>query len=197
MPTFDATFVGKLILPEVSTGPVPPGQGGGRPPLGFWGGAGEPFPTPPIVIPIPPDAIAPGVPTHPIYLPVFPAHPIVIPPGSLAPGVPTHPIYYPPVIWGPNDPRPTPPMVIPPDAISPGVPSHPIYLPPTIWPPGSNTVPHPSHPIALPPTTPIDPPTEPPTEPPDPNWQWVWVPDGSGGGRWTPGFVPEGGPGPH
>jgi hypothetical protein len=35
---------------------------------------------------IPPDAIAPGVPTHPIVLPpVAPSHPIVIPPGQEPP----------------------------------------------------------------------------------------------------------------
>ena len=77
-------------------------------------------PTHPIVIP--PDAIAPGVPTHPIYLPVYPSHPIVIPPGSLAPGVPTHPIYLP--VY------PSHPIVIPPDAVGPGQPEHPIVLPP-------------------------------------------------------------------
>ena len=93
----------------------------------IWGPT-DPRPTPPIVI-IPPDAVGPGVPTHPIYIPVYPAHPIVIPPDAIAPGVPTHPIYLPPIIWGPNDPRPTPPIVIPPDTIGPGVPTHPIYLP--------------------------------------------------------------------
>ena len=51
----------------------------------------------------------------------------------------------PPIIWGPDDPRPTPPIVIPPDAVEPGVPTHPIYLPPGIWGP---TDPRPSNPIA-------------------------------------------------
>ena len=73
--------------PRPTPGPTPPGP--------VDPGYGIPIerPTHPIVIP--PDAIGPGVPTHPIYLPVYPAHPIVIPPGSLAPGVPTHPIYLP------------------------------------------------------------------------------------------------------
>jgi hypothetical protein len=75
--------------------PIAPG---GRPP-GFWGGVApprpdqglpgsQPQPEHPIVIP--PDAIAPGVPSHPIYWPIHPdqglpgtqphpEHPIVIP----------------------------------------------------------------------------------------------------------------------
>lgn len=115
-----------------NTLPVP------QPPLGIWG-PGDPRPTNPIVIP--PDAVAPGVPTHPIHLPVYPSHPIVIPPGSLAPGVPTHPIYLP--VY------PAHPIVIPPDAVSPGVPTHPIVLPPLgIWGP---TDPRPTHPIVIPP----------------------------------------------
>jgi hypothetical protein len=116
---------------EVGGGPMPGGPEvshpiapGGLPP-GIWGGGNEPFPTPPIYIP--PDAIAPGVPSHPIVLPPGrPTHPIVIPPGSLAPGVPTHPIYLPP-------PVPAHPIVIPPGVIDPGpppVPAHPIVLPP-------------------------------------------------------------------
>jgi hypothetical protein len=102
----------------------PPGESD---PPGIWGGGNEPFPTPPIVIP--PDALAPGVPTHPIVLPPpIPTHPIVIPPGSISedPPVPAHPIVLPPPI-------PAHPIVIPPDAVSPGVPAHPIYLPPSIW----------------------------------------------------------------
>jgi len=87
-----------------------------------------PQPSHPIVIP--PDAIAPGLPSHPIYLPVRPGHPIVIPPGSLAPGTPSHPIVLPPVY-------PSHPIVIPPGSIAPGVPSHPIYLPPYV----DNTLP--------------------------------------------------------
>jgi hypothetical protein len=94
---------------------------------------------------IPPDAIAPGVPAHPIYLPIHPSHPIVIPPGSLGGGKPEHPIYLPP-------PRPEHPIVIPPDAVEPGVPSHPIVIPPPplgIW--GGANQPFPTPPIFLPP----------------------------------------------
>jgi len=67
------------------------------PPLGIWGGGNVPMPTPPIYITIPPGVIEgePPRPAHPIWLPVFPAHPIVIPPGAIAPGVPTHPIVLP------------------------------------------------------------------------------------------------------
>lgn len=92
-------------------------------------------PSHPIVIP--PNAIGPGVPTHPIFLPVYPEHPIVIPPDAIGPGQPSHPIYLPQPI------HPSHPIVIPPDSIEPGVPTHPIYLPP----PGM-----PTNPIALPPT---------------------------------------------
>ena len=82
---------------------------GGTTPPGTWGGAGEPFPTPPIYIPgdgnrpplwlwggsnepfpTPPIANAPGIPgfspyppypAHPIYWPnPHPEHPIVLPP---------------------------------------------------------------------------------------------------------------------
>lgn len=56
-------------------GPVDPGYGVPRPP-GTWGGAGEPMPTPPIVIP-------PGKPGDPPTVwppPGRPAHPIVLPP---------------------------------------------------------------------------------------------------------------------
>lgn len=150
----------------------------------IWGGGNEPMPTPPIVIP--PDAIEPGVPTHPIYIPVFPAHPIVIPPDSIAPGVPTHPIVLPPPI-------PTHPIVIPPDAVAPGVPTHPIYLPPGIWGP---TDPRPSNPIAgipglpgytppvLPPGgTPLPPAVNVPVEGKlvfVPGYGWIFVPSGIG-----------------
>ena len=58
--------------------PKPP-----EPPLGIWGPT-DPRPTPPIYIPAPeppPEGGGePGEPTHPIYLPVYPAHPIVLPP---------------------------------------------------------------------------------------------------------------------
>lgn len=122
-----------------------------EPPLGIWGGGNEPFPTPPIYIQIPPGIIEgpPPRPAHPIWLPVFPAHPIVIPPGSINPDppIPAHPIVIPPIIWGPNDPRPTPPIYLPPSSIAPGVPAHPIYLPPVIWGPGD---PRPTPPIYMP-----------------------------------------------
>lgn len=123
-------------LPGVE-GPVDPGYG-----------ISADRPAHPIVIP--PDAIGPGVPTHPIYLPVYPGHPIVIPPGSLGPGSPSHPIYLP--VY------PSHPIVIPPDAVGPGQPSHPIVLPPLgIWsgpwlPPYPSQGPgFPTHPIVIPP----------------------------------------------
>lgn len=67
-------------------------------------------------------------------VPVFPAHPIVIPPDAIGPGVPSHPIYI-PIYPDQGLPGSQPgidnslPIVIPPDAIAPGVPTHPIYLP--------------------------------------------------------------------
>ena len=143
-----------LITPLSSGGvPTHPIAPGGPPP-GIWPDPGHP--AHPIVIP--PDAIAPGVPTHPIYLPPViwpspghPAHPIVLPPGSIGPGLPTHPIVLPPPA------HPSHPIVIPPGAIAPGVPTHPIVLPPLgIWggaPPyvdigGPSPQPRPEHPIA-------------------------------------------------
>lgn len=143
---------------------LPPDQP--DPPLGIWGPT-DPRPTPPIVIP--PDAIKPGVPTHPIYIPVYPAHPIVIPPDSIGPGVPTHPIVLPPPI-------PAHPIVIPPDSIAPGVPTHPIVLPPPFIP---------AHPIVLPPDTP-------PGQGQDGYPRWVyhpvygWVLDPGPGGKPQP-----------
>lgn len=132
--------------PRPTPGPTPPGPV--DPGYGIDAGL---RPTHPIVIP--PDAIEPGVPTHPIYLPVYPSHPIVIPPGSLAPGKPTHPIYLP--VY------PSHPIVIPPDAVEPGVPTHPIVLPEPplgIWGgpweppyPSHGLPPFPSHPIVIPP----------------------------------------------
>jgi hypothetical protein len=142
-----------MITPVSPGAPAHPIAPGGEPP-GIWGGGNEPFPTPPIVI-IPPNVIGPGVPAHPIYLPIYPAHPIVIPPGSLGGGKPEHPIYLPPGIWGPTDPFPTHPIVIPPDAVSPGVPTHPIVIPPPplgIW--GGANEPFPTPPIFLPPAAP-------------------------------------------
>jgi len=55
--------------------PTPPA----KPPLGIWGGAPLPVPTPPIYIPLPPDSD------------LKPEHPIVLPPGTI-PGFPAHPI---------------------------------------------------------------------------------------------------------
>lgn len=109
----------------------------------------------PIVI-VPPDSIAPGVPTHPIYLPVYPAHPIA--PGG-SPGVPTHPIYNPPSIWGP----PT--------------------MPPGFWGggmgPGVKPQPRPEHPIALPPGPPDGgaPPAGGGAKPPPPGGGWGYHPE--------------------
>lgn len=159
----NATIVGDLA-----------GEDTGQPP-GIWGPT-DPRPTPPIVIPIPPDAIGPGVPAHPIWLPVYPAHPIVIPPGAISPGHPEHPIVLPPYV-------PAHPIVIPPDVIAPGVPAHPIVLPPTVWPPlnppgiwGGGNAPMPTPPIALPPK-----PTEPPSgggnKPPPATGGWGYVND--------------------
>jgi len=123
MPVLDVIFAGKLHLPEVSTGPVPPGPG--QPP-GIWGGAppqvGYPLPQPPPLgiwggappqvgypLPVPPP---PGYPDN--SLPPFPAHPIQpVPPGSPGGGTPEHPIVLPPV-----------------GAAPPGEPAHPIELPP-------------------------------------------------------------------
>jgi hypothetical protein len=67
------------------------------------------------------------VPTHPIYIPIAPAHPIVLPPEGSG-GTPAHPIYYP------------------------VAPAHPIVLPPAPGePPTGGTTPE--HPIVLPPTS--------------------------------------------
>jgi hypothetical protein len=53
----------------------------------------------------------------------------VIPPDCIAPGVPSHPIYIPPIPDNSLPPFVSPPIYIPPDAIAPGVPTHPIYIP--------------------------------------------------------------------
>jgi hypothetical protein len=111
-----------LITPVGDTG------GGGGPPLGTWGGAGQPFPTPPIVVP-PGGAYPPGFP--PGYQPPRPTNPIHLGPGGEIGG--------PPGYWGGgNVPYPTPPIYIP---IVPGggdggeEPTPPIYIPVPI-PPG-------------------------------------------------------------
>lgn len=123
---------------------VEPVGGEGQPPS-IW--PSPEHPAHPIVIPIPPGGIDPGpppIPAHPIYLPVYPAHPIVIPPNAIGPGHPEHPIvlppYYPahPIVIPPGiiDPGPPPipahPIVLPPPPgiIWPGRPEHPIVLPP-------------------------------------------------------------------
>lgn len=156
MPGRQVVIVGEVYDPGLSIGggPIiggPPGGGASPMPPIYYPPV---YPMHPIVIP--PDAIAPGVPTHPIYIPVYPMHPIVIPPGSIGPGVPTHPIVLPP-------PAPAHPIVIPPDSISDGVPEHPIVLPPPgIWggpwlppyvdigPPGPQPIPG-WPPVAMPP----------------------------------------------
>ena len=137
-------------------GPQPPFP---RPPI-IWG-PNDPRPTPPIVIP--PNGISDGVPTHPIYIPVYPAHPIVIPPGSLGPGIPTHPIVLPPY-------HPEHPIVIPPGSISDGVPEHPIVIPPGIWGPND---PRPTPPIHIPPMP--QPPPHAPAEMPPSGYQWAYA----------------------
>jgi hypothetical protein len=85
---------------------------------------------------IPPDAVAPGVPSQPIYLP-----PSVWP----GPGYPAHPI-------APGGPPPGPSQ-------GPGFPTPPIYigLPPGEVPPGGGDGNSPTHPIVLPPGAPVDP----------------------------------------
>jgi hypothetical protein len=145
MPTFDAVIVGKITLPEVSTGPLPPGT---EPPLGIWGPT-DPRPTPPIYIPVPPPTEEGGAkPEHPIYIPVWPAHPIVIPVPPDLGAHPEHPIAYPPLVWPPLPTHPIAPGGPPPH------PAHPIHLPPGIW--GGGNVPMPSPPIYIPVPQPPD-----------------------------------------
>lgn len=122
--------------------PIAPGGGGGvgiwpspghpahpiapgGPPLGFWGGSGQPYP----------DQGLPGQPPGIWPSPGHPTHPIA--PGGRPPG-----------IWGGGGmPVPTPPIYLPPGTLPDVKPEHPIYIPPSIWPsPGV-----PTHPIALPP----------------------------------------------
>lgn len=156
-------IVGEVYDPTLTPGlPLP------EPPLGIWGPT-DPRPTPPIYIPapVPPDS---GLkPEHPIYIPVFPTHPIVLPLPPEEGGEPKPPYIWPPVIWGGP--------IIPPGV--PGVPTHPIYIPvypshPIVLPPEGETPPsdaHPEHPIYLPvyPTHPIvlPPEGETPKPPPD------------------------------
>jgi hypothetical protein len=116
----------------------------GGPPLGFWGGVGQPYP----------DQGLPGAPPGIWPSPGHPAHPIA--PGGRPPGIWGGPPMYPdqglpgqpPGIWGGgNLPMPTPPIYLPPGSIPGLKPEHPIFIPPSIWPnPG-----RPTHPIVLPP----------------------------------------------
>jgi len=176
----DATFVGKIYLPDIGGGPIIPPQPG-QPP-GIWGPPG-PWPTPPI---------APGGP----------------PPGIWPPaGVVTPPIFYPPGIWGPTDPRPTPPINLPPTGGGqPGVPAHPIviplppdsdlkpehpiYIPPQIWGPND---PRPTPPIVIVPPPPPDGGSKPP--PPEGGWGyspeygWGYFPPSSD--KPNPAPIPE------
>jgi hypothetical protein len=96
--------------------PIAPG---GRPP-GIWGGPplypdqGLPGQQPGVSHPIAPG----GKPPFPSQGPGFPTNPIVIPPGALAPGIPSHPIYWPiyPDQGLPGaQPHPEHPIVIPGD----------------------------------------------------------------------------------
>lgn len=120
MPSKPCTMVG-VIYWEAEAGPPP----------------SDAHPEHPIVI-VPPGAISPGVPTHPIVIPIppsdaHPEHPIVIvPPDLVSPGVPAHPIVIPlPPDMPPSGAHPEHPIVIiPPDTVSPGVPAHPIVIPP-------------------------------------------------------------------
>jgi hypothetical protein len=190
MPTFDCTFVGKLILPEVSTGPVPPGPGippgywgGYRPPYvdiggpgpqpvppGYWGGVAPPMPTHPIAPGGPPPGywggVAPPLPTHPIA----PGGP---PPGYWGGVAPPHtdiggpgPQPVPPGYWGGgNVPMPSPPIYLPPSPASPpGSPPIAVQLPVFPW--------SPQHPIDLPPE--VLPPETPDGRPVD--WKTAWTP---------------------
>jgi hypothetical protein len=63
------------VMPPIH---YPPSGGGGQPP-GIWGGANEPFPTPPIYIQPPGAPIPPGAPpwvSHPIPPTVWPEPPV-------------------------------------------------------------------------------------------------------------------------
>jgi len=57
-------FIGMASLTGlgVGGGPIEPAPPEEQPPLVIWGGGNEPFPTPPIVIPIPPDLQPPAPP---------------------------------------------------------------------------------------------------------------------------------------
>jgi hypothetical protein len=139
----------------------------GQPP-GIWGPT-DPRPTPPIYVPVPPPGGGGGGggehPEHPIYIPVYPAHPIVLPlpPTDARPMPPIYiPPYTPPVDPGYSHPESP---VDPGYGIDAGLrPEHPIYIPIT----GGGE--HPENPIYFPvePTHPIvlPPDGETPTPPP-------------------------------
>ena len=81
---------------------------------------------------LPPDSIGPGLPSHPIYIPVYPSHPIVIPPDAVGPGQAAHPIVLPPLsIWAAQFEPPYPSQ-------GPGFPTHPIVIPPEAIVPGQD-----------------------------------------------------------
>jgi hypothetical protein len=145
--------------PIAPGGPPPgiwPGPGYPSHPIAPGGG-----PSHPIVIPPP---TQPGQPPEIWPKPGHPAHPIVIPPDAVSPGVPSHPIYLPPVIWpGPGYPsHPIAPGGQPPGIWGGGnvpMPTPPIYIP---IPPGEELPPDgsgnsPAHPIVIPPDVPPDP----------------------------------------
>jgi hypothetical protein len=136
--------------------PAHPIAPGGQPP-GIWGGAGG---LPPWVMPpIAPGGQPPGIwgPTDP-----RPTNPIVIPPDAVSPGVPSHPIYLPPVIsGGPGSLPPYPAHPIAPGGQPPGIWGGPGSLPPSMMPPiyvppGNEAGGTPTHPIVLPPGSPPD-----------------------------------------
>src|SRR4029077_8410452 len=93
-------------LPAQPPRPTHPIAPGGRPP-GIWGGP-----------PLYPDQGLPGQPPYPSQGPGFPTNPIVIPPDAIAPAVPSQPIYWPihPDQGLPGQqPHPEHPIVIPGD----------------------------------------------------------------------------------
>jgi len=171
MPSVPVTIVG--VLTYSGDADRPPGS----PPLGIWGGAPLPVPTPPIYYPPaqPPLGIWGGgnVP--------YPTPPIYLPPAGGGP---------PPLgIWGGgNVPYPTPP----------------IYYPPLgTW--GGGNVPYPTPPIYFPPPSPPEKPPEPPASGGGGQWHyvpglgWVFYAEGGkwvfvGGDKPQPPSVPEGPP---
>jgi hypothetical protein len=152
MPQFDVVFVGRMILPEVSTGPIiPPSV-----PPGYWGGVAPPLPTHPIAPGGPPPGYWGGY--RPPYVDIGGPGPQPVPPGYWGGGnvpMPSPPIYLPP---SPGSPPGSPPIAaqLP---VFPWTPQHPIELPP------DDT--HPEHPIVLPPTTPDGRPID---------WKTAWTP---------------------